>query len=520
MSIKIYKYIDFNLSGILVNFNNAEETNVEVGLFLNNNKIDSIITKENHHLFNIDKSGDYHAEVTYETLSESKQKLNSKAITFNINSIQTQVKEYNSPVKTKTINQKVAGVNNYKLDIKVLKGKYTLLETKLLIDLIPINISPVNSTNSQPISQYDYVTYDKETDFESLLQLANLIETFEYVEYCCVTPNTALYTPPQLPFNQNPPENTEQVDNVDDITPNFNHLQTYLDAPKGMNIRNAWNKHVNGSKAVVRHLDFGVYKNHEDLKDSKITVVYSRPETEDCNHGTASTGCIVATNNAFGVTGIAYDCQYYFYDTGDLDILTKHVAPGDIVSLDIQFKINEKLLPATAIRSWWERIKIMVDKGAVVILAAGNGGLDLNLPGVMADYGDSGSMLVGACNHLSGTRAYFSNYNQKTSLINSWGDWSVTTTGYSSLQKLPGNNRNYSKDYSGTSSATPLCSGALALIQDYAKHNEIVLSAWGMREIIKKSTYTEGVDYGIGYRPNVDDLLAEIDKLSQITGAN
>lgn len=220
------------------------------------------------------------------------------------------------------------------------------------------------------------------------------------------------------------------------------------------------------------------------------------------------------------MTGIAYDCQYYFYDTGDLDILTKHVAPGDIVSLDIQFKINEKLLPATAIRSWWERIKIMVDKGAVVILAAGNGGLDLNLPGVMADYGDSGSMLVGACNHLSGTRAYFSNYNQKTSLINSWGDWSVTTTGYSSLQKLPGNNRNYSKDYSGTSSATPLCSGALALIQDYAKQNEIVLSAWGMREIIKKSTYTEGVDYGIGYRPNVDDLLAEIDKLSQITGAN
>lgn len=519
MSIKIYKYIDFNLSGILVNFNNTEETNVEVSLFLNNNKISSIITKENHHLFNIDKSGDYHAEVTYETLSKSKQKLNSKALTFNISSVKTKIKEYTKQVKKKTINQKISGINNYKLDIKILKDKYSLVKNKFLIDLMPINIDSVNLTNSSPTNQHEYFTYSKETDFESLLKLANEIETFEYVEYCCVTPNTTLYPPPQLPFNQNSSENTEQIDNVDGITPNFNHLQTYLDAPKGMNVRNAWNKHVNGSKAVVRHLDFGVYKNHEDLKDSKITVVYSRPETEDCNHGTASTGCIVATNNTFGVTGIAYDCQYYFYDTGDLDTLTKHVAPGDIVSLDIQFKINEKLLPATAVRSWWERIKIMVDKGAVVILAAGNGGLDLSLPDVMTDYGDNGSMLVGACNHLSGTRAYFSNYNQKNSLINSWGDWSVTTTGYGSLQKLPGNNRNYSKDYSGTSSATPLCSGALALIQDYAKQNEIVLSAWGMREIIKKSTYTEGVDYGIGYRPNVHDLLAEIDKLSQITGA-
>lgn len=33
MSIKIYKYIDFNLSGILVNFNNTEETNVRLVYF-------------------------------------------------------------------------------------------------------------------------------------------------------------------------------------------------------------------------------------------------------------------------------------------------------------------------------------------------------------------------------------------------------------------------------------------------------------------------------------------------------
>ncbi|EFE54474.1 hypothetical protein PROVRETT_06836 [Providencia rettgeri DSM 1131] len=38
-----------------------------------------------------------------------------------------------------------------------------------------------------------------------------------------------------------------------------------------------------------------------------------------------------------------------------------------------------------------------------------------------------------------------------------------------------------------------------------------------MRELIRKSTYTEGVNDGIGYRPNVNQLLNEIDKLAQIT---
>ncbi|WP_345994340.1 S8/S53 family peptidase [Sodalis praecaptivus] len=65
-------------------------------------------------------------------------------------------------------------------------------------------------------------------------------------------------------------------------------------------------------------------------------MVHSRSETEDCNHGTASTGCIAAAKKDFGVTGIAYGSDYYFYDTGDLDLIVRDAIPGDIVSLDIQ----------------------------------------------------------------------------------------------------------------------------------------------------------------------------------------
>ncbi|MEX5733627.1 S8 family serine peptidase [Providencia hangzhouensis] len=364
------------------------------------------------------------------------------------------------------------------------------------------------------VTQWEYFNLYGENNYDDLLELSQRLEKLDCVSYCCICPNTTGYQPPKLPINS---QTIEEKISSDEITPDFTELQKYLDAPMGMNVREAWAKNIDGSLAVVRHMDFGVYQNHEDFKDANLAVVSSRPETQDCNHGTASTGCIIATKNEFGVTGIAHGCQFYFYDTDDLDQLTDDTQPGDIVSFDLQFRIENKLLPITSIRNWWERIKIMVDRGATVLLAAGNGGLDLSKPEVMDDFGDNGSMLVGACYHHTGKRALFSNYNQTSSLINSWGDWSVTTTGYGKLQKHPGNERNYTDRYSGTSSATPLCSGALALIQSYAKQHQIILSAWGMRELIRKSTYTEGVNDGIGYRPNVNQLLNEIDKLAQIT---
>lgn len=412
----------------------------------------------------------------------------------------------------KHTSQIIEGIENYFLEIKIKKDFVKELKARVDLNLkrIDFDFSGIDTKNS--LHDYLYFKYDEINNFEKLDELAKQIEKLDYVDYCCVAPDTSNYRPLNLPLNASVLDIEHKINiNKKLVTPNFTPLQTYLNEPNGMNVRNVWSKKISGSKAIVRHLDFGIYKNHEDLKKSNITVVNSRPETEDCNHGTASTGCIVATNNDFGVTGIAYGCQYYFYDTGDLDLIVNDAQVGDIVSLDIQFSISNQLLPVTISRVWWERIKILVDKGATVILAAGNGGLDLSKPGVMENFGDNGSMLVGACYHDTGKRVSFSNYNQETSLINSWGDWTVVTTGYGTLQELPGNDRNYSNNYSGTSSATPLCSGALALIQDYAKSKNIILSAWQMREIIKSSNYTEGVPDGIGYRPNVDYLLKKVD---------
>ncbi|WP_353243773.1 S8 family serine peptidase [Providencia sp.] len=509
MNIKIFKFIDMYTNGVFVEFNNKDNKLLSIHLLLNNEVIESVETAAESHLFFIDKSGYYRVEISQK--SECIANIQSKEIYFHISEGERKY-EVKPASKEKTINQKITGISHYYLDIKVKKNNQDKIKQDLAFYSKLPTLELKSSLIHDVLNHYDYFTLREEHNFETLVELAEQIENLDYVEYCSVMPDTTGYLAPELPVN---PEQIDDIESESDdfITPDFTPRQTYLDAPKGMNIRDAWAKNIDGSSAVVRHLDFGIYRNHEDLINSKIVVVNSRFETEDCNHGTASTGCIVATNNEFGVTGIAHNCLFFFYDTGDLDLIANHAQPGDIVSLDVQFSVAGKLLPATAIRGWWERIKIIVDKGATVILAAGNGGLDLSQPDVMQDFGDSGGILVGACNHHNGARAYFSNYNRDVAFVNSWGDWSVTTTGYSSLQKLPGNNRNYSRDYSGTSSATPLCSGALALIQDHAKKQGAILSPWQMRTVICASDYAEGVAHGIGYRPNVDYLLDVVDSI-------
>ncbi|EKT61865.1 S8 family serine peptidase [Providencia burhodogranariea] len=526
MEINVFKFINNNENGIVVNFNNPLKKEIKIDLVSGNKTIESILTEEENHLFQIEKTGIYNIELSFKDNNGFLKKTNSNEILFTKKNKTPRNETYRNYVDIyscsteKSLNSKIDGIDKYYLEIKIKTKHSTKLNEKIKSDinlklkLTPLSLNSNKNNEKNKLSDYQYLKYDGNTNFEDLNSLARMIDKLDYIEYCCVSPNTNGYSPLNTLLNTRN-NNHYYINNFEynDTTPDFSLLQTYLNEPSGMNIRNAWNKNIDASNVVVRHLDFGIYRNHEDLKDSNITVINSRPESEDCNHGTASTGCIVGSRNNFGVTGIAYGCKYYFYDTGDLDLIVNDTQAGDIISLDIQFLIDDKLLPVTTSRSWWERIKILIDKGATVIIAAGNGALDLSIPGVMNNFGDNGSMLIGACHHDTGTRVSFSNYNQETSLLNSWGDWSVTTTGYGSLQQFPGNNRNYTNTFSGTSSATPLCSGALALLQDYAKRNNVILSAWEMRKIIKLSNYTEGVKDGIGYRPNVDYLFKKIDEL-------
>ncbi|EXU76452.1 S8 family peptidase [Erwinia mallotivora] len=352
-------------------------------------------------------------------------------------------------------------------------------------------------------------------DFGELKLIASELETLAYIDACSLNPDTTDLLPPKLLEETSAPLLAEgaatTLGRSSVGTPDFSHLQTYLNSGRSLNVRAAWQAGETGRFATIHFLDFGVYRNHEDLQGN-INVINSRAETQDCNHGTAATGCIAATDNAFGVTGIAHGSQFNFYDTGDLDLIVQNAQPGDIVGLNIQMSANGRYLPWIHSRSVWDRLNQLSRRGVVVVLAAGNGGTDLSpQAGFLTDYGDSGIFLAGAVASNTGRRLAFSNYNNVSSLICSWGH-QVTTTGYSGLQTLPGNNHNYTSGFNGTSSATPLVTGALALIQSYAKRKfGVYLDGLEMRDLIAKTGSNAGVSDGVGYQPDVTKALAWLD---------
>ncbi|MFJ2546486.1 S8 family serine peptidase [Pseudomonas sp. NPDC087612] len=376
---------------------------------------------------------------------------------------------------------------------------FARLKSGLTFNLV---FSPTTTKKKGLESFADFYRIDGPIATDELIPVATELETLDYVIYCSVTPDTRNMQPPELPLTGAPATEEQQHASNNSTTPNFNSLQGYLDPTRGMNVRHHWER-KNGRLAVVRHLDFGIYRNHEDLRN--VFVMSSRPETQDCNHGTASTGCIVGTNNGFGVTGISYNCSFYFYDTSYIDWIVRDARHGDIVGIDNQFSRDGKLLPMIDNKSYWDKIQVLTNRHITVILAAGNGGLNLSTPGVMNDWGDSGSMLAGACSSSTGRRLSFSNFGHITSMISSWGE-NVTTTGYGGLQSA-GNNASYTRSYNGTSSATPLSVGAIAVVQGHSLEGGGYYPPDTFRSLLERLGYTEGVTDKIGYRPNVRALI-------------
>ena len=128
-------------------------------------------------------------------------------------------------------------------------------------------------------------------------------------------------------------------------------------------------------------------------------------------------------------------------------------------------------------------------KGITVVEAAGNGNenFDLAIFNGTGLQKDSGAIVVGAgippTNFFdnfgfgSGTaytqigvprsRIWFSNYGKIVN-VQGWG-WHVTTCGYGDAQGGASENRWYTHRFSGTSSASPIVTGAVACLQGIAK---------------------------------------------------
>jgi len=218
------------------------------------------------------------------------------------------------------------------------------------------------------------------------------------------------------------------------------------------------------------------------------------------NHGTAVLGEMISVPSVNGCVGISHQAKGavqsavingVFNTAGAITNAASNLKAGDVILIELQATgPNGKYV---AMQYWpdiFAAIKAAVDKGITVVEAAGNGNENFDLA-VFNNTGlqkDSGAIIVGAgvppANHLDfdgfgaempgysslgvpRSRIFFSNYGKIVN-VQAWG-WHVTTLGYGDAQGGASENTWYSLRFSGTSSASPIVTGAVACLQERAK---------------------------------------------------
>jgi len=295
---------------------------------------------------------------------------------------------------------------------------------------------------------------------------------------------------------------------------NFEPAQGYLySAPNGIGAAEVWTlAGARGEKVTVCDIEGNWNRKHQDLP-AGIALLGGEPINDLGwrNHGTAVLGEMVSQQNAFGTAGICHRAKAavhsavlngVFNTAGALAGATSALSAGDVILIELQATgPNGKYV---AMQYWddvFSAIKAATDKGITVVEAAGNGDENFQLP-IFQNTGlqkDSGAVVVGAgvppTNHFDFDNAYqsigvprsriwFSNYGKIVS-VQGWG-WHVTTLGYGDAQGGASENRWYTLRFSGTSSASPIVTGAVACLQGRAKaKNGSPLTPAKVRQILK-----------------------------------
>lgn len=314
---------------------------------------------------------------------------------------------------------------------------------------------------------------------------------------------------------------------TNEVTPSFVDRQFFLDnAPNGIGIKAAQGLNGGlGEYVKVYDIETGVDGKHEDLG-----LFYQGSVPKLSHHGTAVLGIIRGTANSFGITGIAPAAQLGFWGfiEGDLDDVvpeyivginngikdaTARLEAGDVMVIEQQMNGPNNKNPI-AVEYWQEifdELKKATDKGIICVAAAGNGGENFDLPIYQGRFDlskrDSGCILVGAAAKGTRERLGFSNYGSR---IDAFGyGREVTTTGYGDLFN-GGENRMYTGRFSGTSSATPIVAGAVAVISSIAKAQGRIITPQEMRAALRATGTAQGPQTQaerIGSLPNTEQLL-------------
>jgi hypothetical protein len=390
--------------------------------------------------------------------------------------------------------------------------------------------------------------YRTEVDDEAAERLAGQLNSLPHVEGAFVKPEVEN---PIAPFDQaeaaaSPPFAPPQAA----APPNFVSRQGYVrSAPGGVDAAAAWSRPGGrGDQVNVIDIEGGWCLTHLDLQpNGGLAGGTAYPGSSWRDHGTAVLGEIAATDNGFGVTGIAPNAKVSAVSHGTLGSAraiqhaARLLAPGDLLLLEMHrpgprhaFASRPDQRGYIAVE-WWPddflAIRFAVERGVIVIEAAGNGAEDLNdalynAPGAgfpatwqnpFAGAADSGAILVGAGAPPSGaygpdrSRLSFSNHGTRLD-CQGWGA-EVVTTGYGDLYQGSGEDEWYTAKFSGTSSASPIVTGVVACMQGIGRQVGRPLTPARARRLLQttgspqQASPASPLTQHIGSRPDLAALV-------------
>lgn len=291
--------------------------------------------------------------------------------------------------------------------------------------------------------------------------------------------------------------------------PNFYQYQIYLKTPAtrygnfkigGVDAASIWvHGGGDGSQVTILSNEINAWDiNHVNLPSQRVISLGAVTVGQ---HDTASVGVMAGRRMASfpsGISGIAYQANvgYAASPIENLYYAYYQLEAGDVIQLGIQIVASsiagcttECYAPMEYETAWYDINRALTDKGIHVIMAAGNGGLNLDHADFNGKFNrnvrDSGAIFVGAINPNTATKAWYSNYGSRID-SSSWG-YSVVTTSYGTGDLFDSPNAWYIGDYGGTSAANPIVAGAAACLSSAAKAHHAPLPPRYLRQIFTQT---------------------------------
>lgn len=334
-------------------------------------------------------------------------------------------------------------------------------------------------------------------------------------------------------------------------TPDWeSQLPHFGPAPNGNNAYYTLLQDMQGQGMRFIDIENGWNTAHEDLKAPFwINGVWDTNNFGNVQHGAAVLGEIIAQPNGFGVQGIAPQASYGIslmsWNGWTIPTVASRLTPGDVINIEVGFLATPPpgatcscncgqqfgMVPVENSPAIFDAISQATANGIVVVEGAGNGSVNLDDPYYNGWYSrahDSGAIMVGASevvingqnNNLENTRtpACFSNYGSRLDL-NGWGN-AVVTTGYGDLYNnnngQPLSNENddqyYTANFAGTSSATPMVTGSVLVVQGYKKQLSAgrVFCPEEIRSLLTSTGTSQLSGGNIGPMPNLQAAITVV----------